>query len=67
MELLTACQKKMVQGFIINKFRGDFKILKPGLDFLERQTGKPVLGVIPYIADLNIPEEDRAFAPHSVL
>jgi adenosylcobyric acid synthase len=49
---------KRIRGFIINKFRGDADILKPGLDMIERKTGKPVIGVLPYAADLGLPEED---------
>ncbi len=58
MELLTASEKKRVKGFIINKFRGDFELLKPGLDFLENKTGLPVLAVVPYLKDINLPDED---------
>src|SRR3989338_1754162 len=58
MELLTASEKKRVKGFIINKFRGDFELLKPGLDFLENKTGLPVFGVVPYLKDINLPDED---------
>ena len=58
MELLTASEKKRVKGFIINKFRGDFELLKPGLDFLENKTGLPVFGVVPYLEDINLPDED---------
>jgi len=58
LELLTAAERKRIKGFIINKFRGDLDILKPGLDFLEERTGRPVLGVIPYSHDISIPEED---------
>lgn len=39
----------MVKGLLINKFRGDKNILKPGLDMLKQMGGKPVAGVIPYI------------------
>lgn len=55
--LLTDKEKKMVKGVIINKFRGDINILKPGLKMLEDLINLPVLGVIPYI-DINIEDED---------
>jgi adenosylcobyric acid synthase len=47
-----------IRGFIINKFRGDPAILDPGLDMISRKTGKPVIGVLPYVPDLGLPEED---------
>ena len=49
---------KHIRAFIINKFRGDVEILKPGLDLIEKKTGKPVIGVLPYVPDLGLPEED---------
>lgn len=58
LKLLSPKEQKMVTGFIINKFRGDLEILKPGLDFLEKQTRKPVLGVVPYFKDIYISNED---------
>jgi adenosylcobyric acid synthase len=58
MHLLTDAERARVRGFIINKFRGDLGILRPGLDFLERETGRPVLGVIPHFRHIRIPEED---------
>jgi adenosylcobyric acid synthase len=56
-KLLPEDVRKNVKGFIINKFRGDLEILKPGLKQLEEKTGIPVLGVLPYFK-LNIPSED---------
>jgi len=58
MELLEDDERGRVQGFVINKFRGDRSILEPGLDFLEARCHLPVLGVVPYIRDLRIEEED---------
>jgi adenosylcobyric acid synthase len=55
--LLPQDDKKLVKGMIINKFRGDVSLLKSGIDELERLTGVPVLGVVPY-RRLNIPSED---------
>jgi adenosylcobyric acid synthase len=47
-----------IRAFIINKFRGDIEILKPGLDLIKKKTGKPVIGVLPYVTDIGLPEED---------
>jgi adenosylcobyric acid synthase len=58
LELLSLAERIRIKGFIINKFRGDFGLLAPGLEFLEKKTGLPVMGVIPYLKDLYLPEED---------
>ena len=55
--LLPEDVKKNVKGFIINKFRGDPEILRPGLKQLEEMTGIPVFGIMPYFR-LRIPSED---------
>lgn len=60
MSLLEKGDKKLVKGFVINKFRGDLKILAPGLDVLSSKTGRPVLGTIPMV-DLDIPDEDSLY------
>jgi adenosylcobyric acid synthase len=58
MQLLEESEKEHIKAFIINKFRGDISLLKPGLAWLENRTGVPVAGVIPYYHDIYIPEED---------
>jgi adenosylcobyric acid synthase len=58
MALLTRTERALVRGFIINKFRGDLDLLKPGLDMLSRRARRPVVGVMPYLRDLQIAEED---------
>lgn len=55
--LLEEEEKNRILGVVINKFRGDKEILKPGLAMLEEKCGKPILGVIPYM-DVDIEEED---------
>ncbi|MFZ3087668.1 MAG: cobyric acid synthase [Methylotenera sp.] len=56
--LLSESERARVIGFVINRFRGDIALLQPGLDWLEQETGKPVLGVIPYLHGLHIEAED---------
>lgn len=57
MALFDEEEKGLVKGLIINKFRGDATILAPGLKTLEEMTGKPVVGVVPYL-DVDIEDED---------
>lgn len=56
--LLEEEDRNRVIGIVINKFRGDLSLLQPGLDWFENYTGKPILGVIPYLDDLLIDAED---------
>ncbi|MBN3763346.1 cobyric acid synthase [Burkholderia sp. Ac-20365] len=55
---LSASEQARVRGFVINRFRGDVSLLQPGLDWLEAKTGKPVLGVVPYLHGLTLDAED---------
>ena len=55
---LSDSEQARVRGFVINRFRGDVGLLKPGLDWLEAKTGKPVLGVVPYLHGLTLDAED---------
>jgi adenosylcobyric acid synthase len=64
--LLTEEEKKRVKGVIINKFRGDIKILEPGIKMLEDLIKIPVLGVIPYM-HVNIEDEDSLTTRFSAL
>lgn len=57
LELLDKKYRKLIKGFVFNKFRGDVNILKPGFKKIKQNTGKPVLGVIP-MANFSLPEED---------
>jgi len=56
--LLSESERNRVKGFIINRFRGDIKLLQSGLDWLEQHTGKPVLSVLPYLHGLKLDAED---------
>ncbi len=62
LELLSESERKRVIGFVINRFRGDRGLLQSGLDWLEQKTGKPVLGVIPYLQGLYLDAEDALTA-----
>lgn len=55
---LLGRDSRYIKGFVINKFRGDRAILDPGLEMIHERTGKPVIGVLPYIHDMGLPEED---------
>ncbi|WP_233841036.1 cobyric acid synthase [Dyella sp. 2HG41-7] len=62
--LLSVSERKRVVGFVINRFRGDLALLQSGLDWLERETGKPVLGVLPYLHGLHLEAEDALPREH---
>ena len=57
-DLLQPTEAEIVRGFIVNRFRGDPRLFDDGVDFLERRTGRKCLGVVPYIDELGIDQED---------
>jgi adenosylcobyric acid synthase len=56
--LLEPEEQRLVRGMVVNKFRGDRRLFEEGVRILHERSGLPVLGVIPYLKDLNLPEED---------
>ncbi|MBT3290306.1 MAG: cobyric acid synthase [Victivallales bacterium] len=51
-------ERRLVAGFLVNRFRGNASLLQDAHDYVLNYTGKPVLGVVPYLPSLNLPEED---------
>ncbi len=66
LDLLSVTEQARVIGFVINRFRGDMALLQPGIDWLEQRTGKPVLGVLPYLHDLYLESEDSVALEQTV-
>ena len=58
MELLNEWERGLIEGFVINRFRGDATLLGDALDRTSMHSGKPFLGVVPYLPQLGLPEED---------
>ena len=56
--VLSPEDQALIAGFVVNKFRGDLSLLAPGLDQLTAMTGRPTLGVIPFVQDLWLDAED---------
>ena len=58
MELLQPKDRVRIRGFIINKFRGDESLLRPGVTTMEERLGLPCVGIVPFLRDLGLDEED---------
>jgi adenosylcobyric acid synthase len=58
MELLEHDERNRIRGFVINKFRGELDLLTPGIRQMEERLQRPCLGVVPFIPDLGLDEED---------
>lgn len=56
--LMTRKEKNLTIGFLINKFRGDPRLFSSGIEYIEKKTGKPVLGLVPFYKDILIDSED---------
>src|SRR6202167_1290718 len=78
MELLEPEDRARIRGFVINKFRGDVELLRPGVEAMEERLGIPCAGVVPFLRNLGLEEEDgvamedrrtvrRAWAERSLL
>jgi adenosylcobyric acid synthase len=58
MHLMTTKERGLIAGFLINKFRGDPNLFSSGMAYIEKKTGRPVLGLIPFYGDILIDSED---------
>jgi adenosylcobyric acid synthase len=64
LDLLEPHERQRVHGVIVNKFRGDRSLFEDGVSMLEARTGLPVLGVVPYLRDLRLDQEDSLDLAH---
>ena len=64
LELLPPEERALVKGILINKFRGDIDLFTEGRQLMEKLTGVPVVGVVPYFQDIHIDDEDSVVIDH---
>jgi cobyric acid synthase CobQ/L-threonine-O-3-phosphate decarboxylase len=57
-EVMLPWERRLLAGFVVNRFRGDASLLGDAHDFIRQRTGRPVLGVVPFQDDLGLPQED---------
>jgi adenosylcobyric acid synthase len=62
-DLLDPSEQSRIAGFLINKFRGDVRLLEPGVRMIEERLGKPCMGVVPFLPHLSLDEEDSLGLP----
>ena len=62
-ELLDPHEQERIAGFLINKFRGDVRLLEPGVRMIEERLHKPCMGVVPHLPNLSLDEEDSLGLP----
>lgn len=60
-QLLPAPERALIRGFVLNKFRGDARLLAPGPEMLQSLTGVPIVGALPLVRHHGLPEEDGVF------
>lgn len=65
--LLEPAERALVRGLVVNKFRGDITLFSDGIQILEERGGVPVLGVVPYLRGLNLPDEDAVSVEQATL
>lgn len=58
MEVLAEWERQLVAGFLVNKFRGQASLLETAHSYVKMHTGRDVFGVVPYLKNLGLPEED---------
>ena len=58
MEVLAEWERKLVAGFVVNQFRGKKDLLDDANEYTLRHTGRPIFGIVPYLTNLGLPEED---------
>ncbi len=58
LEVLADWERALIAGFVINRFRGDASLLDSAIEYVEQRTGRPTVGVVPFIKDLGLPQED---------
>jgi cobyric acid synthase CobQ len=58
MEVLSEWERSQIAGFVINRFRGKEDLLDPAIEYTRYHTGLPFFGIVPYLHDLGLPEED---------